>query len=262
MAKKLYKVKTDEDQSLEEMPRDNVEANYPQGIIIDKKQHRVFWPFLVLSIIIIWLGVRFLYTNITDSVSYDVPDWVLEQIENTNEATIEDLKTKDTDQDGLNNYQEIYQYHTSIFLPDTDSDGFTDFEEVTSGNDPLCPTSQYCNLLRFITPATKVSDIIQDVAVDPDLTVQQAAANEFRQFLFDNGMSQEEVDQLTDEDLMVIFQAVYESDIIPTDEWLIDSTPEQIRAFLLSQPGADEDSINQLTDNELLQIRDQFLLEE
>ncbi len=262
MAKKLYKVKTDKDESLEARPKNNVEANYPQGITIDQKQHRVFWPFLILSIIIVWLGVRFLYSNITDPVSYDVPDWILEQIDDTGEDSIEDLKNKDTDKDGLNDYQEIYQYHTSMFLPDTDSDGFSDYEEATSGNDPLCPVGQHCNLLRFITPTTKISDIIQDVVVDPDLTVQQAAANEFRQFLLDNGMTQEEVDQLTDEDLMVVFQAVYESDIIPSDDWLVDSTPEQIREFLLSQPGADETAINNLTDDELLQIRDRFSLEE
>ena len=262
MAKKLYTVKTDEDESLEGMPRNNVEANYPQGIFVDKKQHHVFWPFLILSIIIVWFGVKFVYSNIVDPVSYDVPDWILEQVDDSSEASIEELKDRDTDQDGLNDYQEIYQYHTSMFLPDTDSDGFTDYEEATSGNDPLCPTGQYCNLLRFITPETKSSDIIQDVTVDPDLNVQQAAANEFRQFLLESGMTQEEVNELTDEDLMVIFQAVYESDIIPADDWLVDSTPEQIRGFLLSQPGADESSINELTDEELLQIRNQFLLEE
>ena len=39
MAKKLYTVKTDEDESLEGMPRNNVEANYPQGIFVDKKDN-------------------------------------------------------------------------------------------------------------------------------------------------------------------------------------------------------------------------------
>jgi hypothetical protein len=262
MAKKLYKVKTDKDEFLEARPRNNVEANYSQGITINQKQHRVFWPFLILSIIIIWLGVRFLYSNITDPLANNVPDWILEQIDDTSEDSIEDLKNKDTDQDGLNNYQEIYQYHTSMFLPDTDSDGFNDYEEVTSGNDPLCPVGQNCSLLRFITPTTKISDIIQDVVVDPDLTVQQAAANEFRQFLLENGMTQEEVDELTDEDLMVLFQTVYESGIILTDDSFLDSTPEEIRTFLLSQPGSDETEINNLTDDELLQIRDQFSLGE
>ena len=92
MAKKLYTVKTDEDESLEGMPRNNVEANYPQGIFVDKKQHHVFWPFLILSIIIIWLGVRFLYSNITDPLANNVPDWILEQIDDTSEDSIEDLK--------------------------------------------------------------------------------------------------------------------------------------------------------------------------
>lgn len=54
------------------------------------------------------------------------------------------LQALDTDQDGLNNYDEIYFYGTSAYLPDTDSDGIKDKTEIDSGTDPLCPKDEQC----------------------------------------------------------------------------------------------------------------------
>lgn len=57
---------------------------------------------------------------------------------------IDALKNKDTDSDGLSDYDELYFYHTSPYLSDSDSDGFSDKEEMDSGNDPNCPVGQTC----------------------------------------------------------------------------------------------------------------------
>lgn len=54
------------------------------------------------------------------------------------------LKSIDTDQDGLNDYDELYQYTTSPYLPDTDSDGINDKTEIDQGTDPLCPEGNEC----------------------------------------------------------------------------------------------------------------------
>ena len=49
--------------------------------------------------------------------------------------------TQDSDGDGLNDYEEIYVYHTDPYNPDTDGDGYLDGDEVAHGYNPLDPNS-------------------------------------------------------------------------------------------------------------------------
>ena len=172
--------------------------------------------------------------------------------------SIEELKNSDIDQDGLTDYQEIYQYRTSMFLVDTDSDGYTDSEEVTTGNDPLCPAGQNCNLLHLITPQTEIAKIVEEVALDPNMTIQEAALLEFRQFLVENGMTQEEVDSLNDDNLLFIFEIMNDSELGQAYE-NSEVTAEKVRDFLLAQPGVDVDDVNALSEEELLEIRDSLI---
>ncbi|MDX1590396.1 MAG: OmpA family protein [Balneolaceae bacterium] len=54
----------------------------------------------------------------------------------------EELMQRDSDGDGLNDYDEIYVYETSPLSPDTDDDGLNDYAEVmTHGTDPLSADS-------------------------------------------------------------------------------------------------------------------------
>lgn len=220
-----------------------------------------FWIFLIFAFFILMIvGYRF-YGNIINPLKYDVPEWLQNQLSAEEEAakTIAELKETDTDQDGLNDYQEIYQYYTSIFLPDTDSDGFTDGEEVNLGEDPICPIGESCNLLRLITPNTKLSSIVQDINLDPNLTVQEAAVKEFRKFLLDNGFEQKDLDALSDEDLLAIFRITDESNILDGDKLSASSTPEQIRNFLLLLPGVDTAEINAMSEEELMAVADELI---
>ncbi len=65
----------------------------------------------------------------------------LEQL-NENDSTV--LKTKDTDGDGLSDYDETNVYRTSPYLKDTDSDGLSDGEELKNNTDPNCPQGKTC----------------------------------------------------------------------------------------------------------------------
>lgn len=55
-----------------------------------------------------------------------------------------ELRKKDTDRDGLNDYSELRIYKTSPYLADSDSDGLTDALEISQGQDPNCPKGQQC----------------------------------------------------------------------------------------------------------------------
>jgi len=258
--------KFDKNNSLESLqPEALVSDNYEANLAKDDQQlyptsrshkHLKFWSFLILVIFIISLSAFRFYNNIYDPLKYDVPDWMVAQLNPEEQAakTIADLKASDTDQDGLTDYQEIYQYYTSIFLPDTDSDGFTDSEEVNLGQDPVCPVGESCSLLRLITPNTKLSSIIQDISLDSNLTIQSAAVAEFRKFLEANGMDKTQLDALTDEDLLAIFRIVDESNILDGDQLNASTTPDQIRDFLLLMPGVDSTEINAMSDEELLSV--------
>jgi len=46
---------------------------------------------------------------------------------------------KDSDNDGLSDYDELFVYKTDPYNPDTDGDGFLDGDEVTNGFNPLDP---------------------------------------------------------------------------------------------------------------------------
>ncbi len=243
------------------------ETNFDKPMYINRdpfkrrRSPKSVWLFLILSLAIIGISGHQIYRNIVGPLEIKVPDWLAKEVNNNDSAEVdlEALKQKDTDHDGLNDYQEIYQYYTSIFLEDTDSDNLTDYQEVNDGTDPLCPEGQSCNLLRLITPQTKFSDLIQDISLDPNLTVQQAAVLEFRKFLADNGMPKEDLDTLTDEDLLAIFRIFQESQIVSESKWNATSSPAEIRAFLLVQPGANESEINSLSDEVLLKIRDKLI---
>lgn len=254
-----------EDQNTEQSFSENYQANFPEDannfqMPNSKHKHKKLWLLIVVAVFIALIGVAQLYESIVKPLEYEVPDWILEQVQEDDQGvTIAELKEKDTDHDGLTDYQELYQYYTSMFLEDTDSDGLTDYEEANAGNDPLCPEGESCSLLKLITPKTKLSDIIQEVALDPDLTVQQAAVSEFRMFLAEQGLPQEQLDALTDEDLLTIFRILEESQVFSENDWTTTTTPEQVKAFLLIQPNADVDEINSLTDPELLEIRDKLL---
>jgi hypothetical protein len=127
------------------------------------------------------------------------------------------LKAKDTDGDGLTDYDEIYLYHTSVYLADSDSDGYKDKEEITTGHDPLCPSDQSglpCN-----QPLTKI-DITQ-TSTPPFLATPSASSFNpqdifsgtatpaaIRQMLLQGGMKPEDLDKITDEQLLETYQEV------------------------------------------------------
>lgn len=135
------------------------------------------------------------------------------------------LKTKDTDKDGLSDYDELYVYNTSPYLEDSDSDGFTDKQEIDSGNDPNCPAGRVCNSL--ITgeaesgPATASSTLGENlVSQTPAQTITGSSsldavkdldATTLRQLLLKAGMDKTMLDKISDEQLMQSYSEMLQS---------------------------------------------------
>lgn len=126
-------------------------------------------------------------------------------------------RTKDTDNDGLTDYDETNIYGTSPYLEDTDGDNISDFDEVRIGSDPLCAEGSDCSL--FTSDKTdNLGDATEEVSQNPaekvedDLLIKALSgdgnAETMRQILLQAGASKEEVDLISDEDLMNMYMEI------------------------------------------------------
>jgi hypothetical protein len=75
------------------------------------------------------------------------------------EKQARELQLKDTDRDGISDYDEQYVYRTSPYLPDSDSDGLSDSEEIAAGEDPNCPQGKNCLDIQTAVPETPTSTL-------------------------------------------------------------------------------------------------------
>jgi hypothetical protein len=257
MAKNFYRIDSDEDVDISDLINSSEEHHFSRS----RPKKGLLLVMALVAIALFLFLVNYWYSTVKKSVGYDIPDYIQKDLDasQTAEVSLEDLKNKDTDKDGLSDFTELYQTKTSIFLEDTDSDGVSDFEETKQGGDALCPKGEDCSLLALITPENRLSDILQDSSINTDLTLQTAALNEFRQFLLDNGMTKEDLAKLTDADLIEIFAAISDSELISSESWTATTSPEQVRKFLLVQPGADQAEVNKMTVQELVEFRDSLL---
>lgn len=126
-------------------------------------------------------------------------------------------RTKDTDKDGLTDYDETNIYGTSPYLEDSDGDNISDFDEVRIGSDPLCAEGSDCSL--FTSDKTdNLGDATEEVSQNPaekvedDLLIKALSgdgnAETMRQILLQAGASKEEVDLISDEDLMNMYMEI------------------------------------------------------
>jgi len=133
------------------------------------------------------------------------------------QQTALDLHTKDTDGDGLNDWDEENVYHTSQYIADSDSDGIDDGVEIQNSTDPNCPEGQDCNqqaptegssdetVLNLDTTAPSMD--WQNSLIDGSGNVKtDISAQEIKELLKQNGFSDEALAKLSDEALLQIYK--------------------------------------------------------
>lgn len=222
---------------------------------------------LVLVLFTIFILV-FGYFNIKERIfgPFRVPK--TEKIALTNEEIEQILAEKDTDGDGLSDSDEIFKYHTSIYLVDSDSDGYSDKEEVEAGSDPTNPES---------TPFKKVAEkkiLTEELELSKEN--KEPDPKEIREMLIKAGLSREVVEKVDDETLKRLYNETVEETginlkkLIPGDLSSFDIskileessskkeevsdfeklTPQEIRQLLLAA-GADPEILNKIDDQTL-----------
>ena len=173
---------------------------------------------------------------------------------------------KDTDGDGLSDFEEQNIYKSSPYVTDSDSDGIADGEEVKKGTDPACPTGKNCFKgdygFSFDTSAGVGANTSSTTAVDPITDVAllngTPTPDQIRKLLIKAGAKPEALAKLSDADLLKTYQETLDGNpALQTQKQMLDllnlKDPAKIRA-MLKQAGAPDETIDQLSDEQLLQV--------
>jgi len=146
-------------------------------------------------------------------------------LENNQEE--ENIDNKDSDGDGLTDWEEENLYNTSPYLEDTDSDGVLDNLEIEKGTDPTCREGDDCvndvlqkdeqakiEMDEFINKKIEVgistntkTDVINEESLSKALKGNSDVAT-LRKMLLDAGMDEDILNSISDEDLLNSYQEV------------------------------------------------------
>ena len=225
----------------EEEHEELVEHPFEEYVHKNQKITIAALAFIFLSMAGVWMYK--LNRSIHDPFVYKEDTTVATKANTSPDSESDDvLRQRDTDSDGLSDYDELRIFKTSPYLEDTDSDGFNDKQEVDSGNDPNCPQGKSCAGVSGLQNADAApenqgsvassSKNISDVAGDAGLVAGQAAASmststvnisnsdisavltgavdaaSLREILLNAGMNKKQLDAINDEQLMKSYKDI------------------------------------------------------
>lgn len=206
----------------------------------------------IFGVIVLLLGAWLIKNSIFTPFRVKISDQDKQLASTISTQLADDLKKKDTDGDGLNDYDETYLYGTSIYLADTDSDGVKDDQEVKAGTDPNCRPDENCKSIRLVSPDTKLSDLFPQFT-PTDVTLKEKSLKEFRQILIDSGMPAETVNGFDDNFLLSVIEAVVTSDEANTEPQVNEISDADLRKFLIDA-GLQKSEVDKLSSDDLRQI--------
>lgn len=251
----------------------------PAKRVLTKEQKIGFVLLLVFAFFAVGIGVLQVRNTMYRpfALKREVP---LEITDSINSQEV--LYYRDTDHDGLNDYEELTVYHTSPYLADTDSDGVDDHAEVQRHTNPLCnEATSVCadsselagsNLVNTSTTLTGTSVSKPDPS-PYDLSTMLTDPAQVRRLLIEAGASKQELDQVSDNDLMTIVrerlaaqQATLGNATASTatstssaqDIASVANDPIKLRQALRNA-GIDEKILSQIPDKDLLETARQLL---
>jgi hypothetical protein len=170
------------------------------------------------------LGLFFVLKHVSSPflMTYEGP--VFETTAQKQAKEIAAQKNRDTDGDGLNDYDELYIYKTSAYLSDTDGDGYNDASEIAAGTNPNCPAGADCETaLSNANAAVKgsaaggfVDELLQPVEMptvssasttDVLSAFENLSIDQIRQMLIESGADPATVEALSDEQVKQLYDS-------------------------------------------------------
>ena len=176
---------------------------------IQPREHRAgAWVLLVVGVAALGLGVYQWRSSILRAFEKEPSKY--RSLEQQEQDRLTELKTKDTDSDGINDYDESYVFLTSPYLEDSDSDGISDLEELKAGSDPNCPKGKDCGPLGGGVVADPFEDNLSIFPEnDGELEIVDQMLNptieQIRQLLLDSGIDKNELANIDDDVLMELY---------------------------------------------------------
>ncbi|MFA6422274.1 MAG: hypothetical protein WCV92_02665 [Candidatus Buchananbacteria bacterium] len=265
-------------------PKTYDELNHNDGSGNEKrsKKEKINTIAIVLvGILAVFLGFYEVVNGISNPFFF-----IKDDISNSNASTslvATDLNNTDTDSDGISDYNEIYIYKTSPYLEDSDGDGIKDNDEIKNGTDANCPQGQKCAGLFNIGSST--SSTVPVFSALPDSASKSIDPATLRQLLISGGMSLEDVNALTDNEILQLYQQSMSDETLTPDQlssmvgdgasstegYMVPSTIDisglqiktlddlkklsgaQIKALMIKN-GASEEMLNQISEDEIKQL--------
>lgn len=208
------------------MPIKRVPRQTPRTLTVEQKVAFVLLLFLGLG------GAYFGFRSFRSTISRPFDLQIARYLKGDKFTTssqreqqeLEASKTRDTDGDGVTDYDELNIYKTSPYLTDSDSDGFDDKTEIFSGNDPTCPKDTECKAEDEVaTDTSEIPELVEafgnassilsagefdfNSPEDVEAFFKQATLDEIRNALLKAGVPQDELDQISDEALEEFFNS-------------------------------------------------------
>ncbi len=174
---------------------------------LSKEQKIGFLLLLVFAIISISLGALKIRNGLYApfALNNKVPATLKDEING-----VDSLRFRDTDNDALNDFEELYAYGTSPYLYDTFGYGMSDKEVIAKGL-PLCPKGQDCS--GGVANQTESSNTVMVSVPDPgqmptDLTTILSDPAQLRKMLEESGMDKTVLKKITDKELLLMLDQI------------------------------------------------------
>ncbi len=181
-------------------------------------EERVAFGFIAACGIgaVIFGGLSF-FSNVKKPflISYTGPRYVTSAEKESEQTALQ--RITDTDEDGVSDYDELNIFSTSPYIADSDSDGKLDGSEILEGGDPNCATGKTCASTELIQSGANTAFLnaqapeAPDPAAVPTLddavsVLQGLSISEVRQLLESSGVEADQLAQLSDEQVMALYQ--------------------------------------------------------
>jgi len=163
---------------------------------------------MIVGVCALGLGFYQVYNNVSNpfaAITGGAPLTNTDLSQTDDQAAMQALKSKDTDGDGLSDYDELYIYNTSPYLTDSDGDGIPDGTEVKNGTDPNCPQGQNCFRTDTGTADTSTANVPTFQGVPPDTGNPSITAETVRTLLKQGGTPADVVDNMSDDDVLQLY---------------------------------------------------------
>ncbi len=168
---------------------------------LSREQKIGFGLLLIFAILTVGLGALQIRNSMYEpfALNKEIPGVISDKID-----TVAALHYRDTDFDGLNDFDELYVYGTSPYLADTDSDGVNDKEEIAAGKNPVCAEGRACEgeTLPTAAPAPQAATSTSE---NFDMAAIFNAINDpkqLREALKAHGLDEATLKNISDEELL------------------------------------------------------------